>query len=270
MSLGENIYRFRTARHMSQGDLADALEVSRQSISKWETDGSVPELDKLVKLAELFGVTLDELVTGKAPIIPEPSAPSQPGLSLQGVAAVVLLCLACLTLLVFAAMGALVMGLIFSLPLWACSLICFCVKKHPGLWCAWAVILSVDLYLRYATGLSWVEVRWTLQWEWSWNYIRLIVAWCQFLAGLVLLVVTVLILRKTVKLPSKKSLFLSLTAFALLCLPYAVWLFQLLGNKGRFFLALVQCLQDFLRLGLLSWFIAILSTWKRPKKQSIF
>ena len=35
MNLGENIYRFRTEKNMSQGDLADALEVSRQSVSKW-------------------------------------------------------------------------------------------------------------------------------------------------------------------------------------------------------------------------------------------
>ena len=59
MSLGNNIYRLRTARNMSQGDLAEQLDVSRQSISKWETDGAVPELDKLIKLSSIFGVTLD-------------------------------------------------------------------------------------------------------------------------------------------------------------------------------------------------------------------
>lgn len=65
MSLGERIYKFRTEKELSQGDLAEALEVSRQSISKWETNGSVPELDKLVRLSEVFGVSLDALVTGK-------------------------------------------------------------------------------------------------------------------------------------------------------------------------------------------------------------
>ena len=62
MTLGERIYKLRTEKEMSQGDLADALEVSRQSISKWETNSSVPELDKLVKLSEVFGVSLDELI----------------------------------------------------------------------------------------------------------------------------------------------------------------------------------------------------------------
>ena len=41
------------------------LDVSRQSISKWETDTSIPELDKLLKLSKLFVVTLDELVNGE-------------------------------------------------------------------------------------------------------------------------------------------------------------------------------------------------------------
>ena len=65
MNLGERICRLRNERNMSQGDLADALEVSRQSISKWETNGSVPDLDKLVKLSELFDISLDELIAGK-------------------------------------------------------------------------------------------------------------------------------------------------------------------------------------------------------------
>ena len=65
MTLGERIYKLRTDKELSQGELANALEVSRQSISKWETNGSVPELDKLIKLSEIFDISLDELVTGK-------------------------------------------------------------------------------------------------------------------------------------------------------------------------------------------------------------
>lgn len=47
---------------MSQGDFAEKLNVSRQSISKWETNASVPELDKLIQLSNLFGISLDGLV----------------------------------------------------------------------------------------------------------------------------------------------------------------------------------------------------------------
>ena len=65
MTLGEKNIQLRTQKNWSQGDLADALDISRQSVSKWETDASIPELDKLLKLSELFGVTLDELVRGE-------------------------------------------------------------------------------------------------------------------------------------------------------------------------------------------------------------
>ena len=61
--------------------MADALDVSRQSVSKWENNNAVPDLERLVKLAALFEITLDELVTGKKPereVIPLP-APPVPG-----------------------------------------------------------------------------------------------------------------------------------------------------------------------------------------------
>ena len=66
MELAGNIYRLRTARGMSQEELAAALGVSRQSVSKWETGAATPELDKVAALAALFGVTMDELVLGEA------------------------------------------------------------------------------------------------------------------------------------------------------------------------------------------------------------
>ena len=71
MSLSENIYRLRTEKNMSQLELAEALEVSRQSVSKWETGTAVPELDKLVKMAKLFEISLDELVSGEVPATKE-------------------------------------------------------------------------------------------------------------------------------------------------------------------------------------------------------
>jgi transcriptional regulator with XRE-family HTH domain len=75
MELGKNIYRYRVERGLSQGALAEALEVSRQSVSKWENDAAVPELDKLLRMSRLFDTTLDELVngTGAKPKEPEPA-----------------------------------------------------------------------------------------------------------------------------------------------------------------------------------------------------
>jgi len=65
MNLGENIFKHRTNHHLSQGDLANALDVSRQSVSKWENNSATPELDKLIKMSNLFDVTLDNLVYGE-------------------------------------------------------------------------------------------------------------------------------------------------------------------------------------------------------------
>lgn len=62
MTLAEKITILRGERKLSQGDLAEKLDVSRQSVSKWETGQAVPELEKIIKLADLFGVSVDELV----------------------------------------------------------------------------------------------------------------------------------------------------------------------------------------------------------------
>ena len=76
MNLSEKITALRTERKLSQGDVAEKLEVSRQSVSKWETGQSVPELDKIVKLADLFGVSVDELVRDGE--IPQPNPAQGP------------------------------------------------------------------------------------------------------------------------------------------------------------------------------------------------
>ena len=66
MDLGTTISRLRAQQGLSQGDLAEALDVSRQSVSKWETNASIPDLDKLIRLSRFFGISLDELVTGES------------------------------------------------------------------------------------------------------------------------------------------------------------------------------------------------------------
>lgn len=65
MTLGEKIYKLRTEQGLSQETLGEKLGVSRQSVSKWETDQSVPELDKVVAISEVFGVSTDYLLKEK-------------------------------------------------------------------------------------------------------------------------------------------------------------------------------------------------------------
>lgn len=69
MKLNEKIISCRKKAGMSQVDLADALGVSRQSVSKWETGESNPEITKLPQMAKLFGVTTDWLLSEDEAII---------------------------------------------------------------------------------------------------------------------------------------------------------------------------------------------------------
>ncbi len=63
--IGAEILKYRKAANMNQEEFATKIGVSRQSVSKWELDKAYPDLDKLVDICALFGITLDELVHGK-------------------------------------------------------------------------------------------------------------------------------------------------------------------------------------------------------------
>lgn len=62
MLLGEKIIRLRKQRAWSQEELASQLGISRQSVSKWESGASIPDLDKIVRMSSLFGVSTDYLL----------------------------------------------------------------------------------------------------------------------------------------------------------------------------------------------------------------
>ena len=68
MKLGEKIANLRITAGMSQEQLAENLEVSRQSVSKWEMDQALPQLDKVLQLCKLFKITTDQLLCDKAPL----------------------------------------------------------------------------------------------------------------------------------------------------------------------------------------------------------
>ena len=176
MTLGQNISRLRTEQGLSQGDLADALEVSRQSISKWETDASIPELEKLLRLSELFHITLDELVKGTGGTVETP--PSAPKAAAAGEGAGdpeaellqtlnrgvnrtigwVLLGFGALLTILLAVLGSGLAGLLFAAPLFLCGIICLVARKRPGLWCAWTCVLLGLIWLRATAGIRWTDI----------------------------------------------------------------------------------------------------------------
>ncbi len=65
MTIGEKLLNLRKQKNLSQEEVANCLNVSRQTISKWETDQSTPDLDKIGPLCELFEISADELIIGK-------------------------------------------------------------------------------------------------------------------------------------------------------------------------------------------------------------
>lgn len=159
MTLAEKILQLRTAQNLSQGDLAERLEVSRQSVSKWETGQSVPDLDKIIKLANLFGVSVDELVREEVQPQPAPEQPtSEPqviymekpsGPTPAQITGAILMVLGGV---------AVILGLVFNVVLVALGLVLFILgfppllsKNHPWLIFGWLLtavsILVLNPYL---------------------------------------------------------------------------------------------------------------------------
>lgn len=63
MNLGEKLFKLRKSKNLTQDDVAEKLNVTRQTVSKWETNQSTPDFDKIVPLCELYGITPNELLT---------------------------------------------------------------------------------------------------------------------------------------------------------------------------------------------------------------
>ena len=82
MTFGEKLQRLRKARGCTQEELAEKVCVSRQSLSKWESDGALPDTAHVIALADLFGVTTDYLLRSadhppEPPIKKEAPAPAE-------------------------------------------------------------------------------------------------------------------------------------------------------------------------------------------------
>lgn len=72
MSIGERIIELRKKIDMSQGDLAKAMNVSRQAVSKWENDLNSPDTIKLIQLADVLDTDVEYLATGRNTVLRRP------------------------------------------------------------------------------------------------------------------------------------------------------------------------------------------------------
>lgn len=145
MSIGQRISKLRKGLGFSQEYVAEKLEVSRQAVSKWENDTSAPDTYNLIALAELFGVSVEYIATGKQN---EPSYLSQPQYTItsQKIVGFLLLGIGLLSLVLGILLSETLIVLSFYLILG--SILCFSLRKNFWLVTNWAFLALTVLVFR--------------------------------------------------------------------------------------------------------------------------
>lgn len=154
MNLAEKIYELRTQNNLSQGDLAEKLDVSRQSVSKWETGSAVPELDKLMKMCEIFEISMDELtMDGREEPVKKP-APITTTLSHSEILGYIMLIAALFAGILCVINSYTVYFLTLVLPFLSASIILLKLKDRGIYWAKWVAIGGVTAHLSMQYGMK--------------------------------------------------------------------------------------------------------------------
>ena len=138
MTINEKIYSLRKQNDLSQEELADKLNVSRQTISKWELGESNPDSDKIVPICELFDITTEELLRDKKIEKLESNNEDKPDILKAGLicGSILLYFLAIISIIIGEEMLHLNDGLVVSIFLFLCGLataiIVFACMIRPG------------------------------------------------------------------------------------------------------------------------------------------
>ena len=207
MTLGEKITLLRKQHHLSQGDLAEQMKVSRQSVSKWETDVSIPDLDKLILMSNLFGVTIDEMV--KQDTVQQQPAEEQTVDITQGTTpkaaadtqrtmGFILISVGLVSMLI-AFVFAPVLVLFPYMIL--CGILCLTVKRHVGIVIGWVTLIPILIGLPLLTSIRLNIVFHPFMYQ-NGVVIQLVIAFILWVAMISLIVVTVRLtpLRKQILL----------------------------------------------------------------------
>lgn len=150
MTIGQRIGELRKQHGYSQEYIAEKMNVSRQAVSKWEQDLSAPDTYNLIALAELLGVSVEYLATGKRPEAHAPeAAPETPSLAPQPVAHSGMNTQKIVGLILLGAgLLALILGCLFartlvviSALLLLCGILCLIVRRHLGLVLLWTFLI---------------------------------------------------------------------------------------------------------------------------------
>lgn len=142
MNLAEKLIALRSEHHMSQENLAEKIGVSRQSVSKWETGASTPDLEKLLLISNLFEISLDELVKGIEPATYATNTEtlSKKQLSIRQILGLILFSASILLSILCFCFAPLY--LLLTIYLASCSLPLILAQKHAVLitgWIAWGL-----------------------------------------------------------------------------------------------------------------------------------
>lgn len=164
MSIGQRISELRKSNALSQEYVAERLGVTRQAVSKWETDLSAPDTYNLIALAELFDVSVEYIATGKQTEQPRPPEPQQTKLQqpevpqtpvhgkigVQKIIGFILLGAGLLSLI----LGVLLSGILLFLSVYLIvgGILCLALRKNVGLITAWAFWGMTFLIFSILTG----------------------------------------------------------------------------------------------------------------------
>lgn len=234
-NLGEQIYKYRTAKGLSQLELAELLDVSRQSISKWETNVAVPELTKLVKMAEVFEITLDELILDKKAQMPseetlmvretvretmtEIKREEKKTSVVKTVFGAIFLAVGIFFAVYCLLFGDVLAALAILTPFLLCGIFCLKQFRFAALWC-------VETWFVYAAWICYdgMSITWDQIWRTSFilsleggNPMRVAVAWVLAVVLAALIAITVLVYRKQdFQLSARTRIVFTVGTFAIL------------------------------------------------------
>ncbi len=156
-SVGERIFELRKSKVLSQGDLANKLNVSRQTVSKWENNMSAPEIEKLIMLSDIFDVTVDYILKGERAekeipptvvterIIIQEKNKNMDAIKLSGIGIIIT---AFLLLLVTAE------AFWISSAMVLIGIILLVLKTKAELYVLWSLYIAATLFCTFATAIS--------------------------------------------------------------------------------------------------------------------
>ncbi len=164
MTFGEKLSKLRKENNYTQEQLADILNVSRQSVSKWESNMAYPETDKLICLARLFECSTDYLLKDECS---NKNGRNDKGVdstvkadypTKQKIIGYILLAVSLIAGILIFLLAKSVEQLYVLAPvilsILACSLICLFVEYKAGYWCVWVTFAPISLLSPFLVGFS--------------------------------------------------------------------------------------------------------------------